>query len=354
MRFIIYGAGAIGGTIAAKLCDVGFPVICIARGEHLRTMRESGLMLHTPERVIQVHPKMVTHPGEIEFRAEDIVLLCMKSQHTGAALQDLHRAAVSNIPVVCVQNGVANERMAAELFSNVYACLVVVPALYLNAGVVACHAGGLGGILDIGRYCNQARPNQETFSIIEPDPILESLTQALECAGFGSKVTPAIMAWKYAKLTTNLGNIIQAAIQGAPETDAEAKLAWREEIRTLSKSLYAEAHACFQAAGITYLTQKDINARCEEAGVDMQAGIPGIDRIGGSTLQSMLRATGNIETGYLNGEIVSLGKQFNVSTPANAVMLEISKEIVEQRLPIGHFNLSETMQRIKNHSHILL
>jgi 2-dehydropantoate 2-reductase len=120
-------------------------------------------------------------------------------------------------------------------------------------------------------------------------------------------------------------------------------------LRTLTKALHSEARACFQAAGISYLTQKDINARCEETGVDMQANIPGIDRIGGSTLQSLLRATGNIETDYLNGEIVDLGRKFDIPTPANATMLEISREIVAKNLPVGHFILPEILQRIKKH-----
>jgi len=344
MRFIIFGTGAVGGTIAARLSVAGFSVVCIARGQHLASMRNSGLTLHTPEQVITVHPDCVEHPRDIKFTQEDIVLLCMKSQHTQLALQDLNAAAGSHIPVVCVQNGVVNERMASELFSRVYACIVVVPALYQQPGVVACHASGRSGILDVGLYsCRHGNHSADTNT----DPILDALANALTRAGFGSKATPAIMDWKYAKLTTNLGNIIQAAVK-RPLTDNESeRQLWRDSVRSVSKQLHKEAGACYESAGISYLTQKDINARCEEEAVNMRANIAGIDRIGGSTLQSMLRGTGNIETDYLNGEIVNLGKRYNVRTPANAVMQDIGREIMEKSLDIGHFTIKEIFQRIE-------
>jgi len=340
MRFIVYGTGAVGGTIAARLSHAGLPVVCIARGEHLREMRKNGLILHTPEQVITAHPDLVEHPRDIQFTDEDIVLLCMKSQHTEAALQDLHSVAGNDVPVVCVQNGVVNERLTSMLFSRVYACVVVVPALYQQPGVVACHASGRSGILDIGWYSCTTQD--------KADPILDSLTKALERAGFGSRATPDIMAWKYAKLTTNLGNIIQAAVKRPSTNDEVDRQSWRDASRGLSTQLHSEARACFAAAGIDCLTQEDINARCEEEAVNMRANIAGIDRIGGSTLQSMLRGTGNIETDHLNGEIVILGKRYNIPTPANAVMQNIGREMMEKKLDIGHYSIEEILQRIES------
>jgi len=341
MRFIVFGTGAIGGTVAARLSSAGMAVVCIARGEHLTKMRRKGLILHTPEQIITVKPEFVEHPREILFCHDDIVLLCMKSQHTKAALQDLLLAAGKNIPVVCVQNGVANESMASKLFTRVYACVVVVPASYQKAGEVACYASGRSGILDIGLFSKHNTPADSS-----PDPILDELTAALEWAGFGSRATPAIMDWKYAKLTTNLGNIIQAAVQRPSTNNETDRKTWKDAFRTLTKQLHNEARSCFAAAGISFLTQKDINARCDEDAVNMQADIPGIERTGGSTLQSMLRDTGNIETDYLNGEIVKLGKRYDIPTPANAVMQDVGREIVAEKLGIGHFSIAEILQRI--------
>ena len=95
MRFVIYGAGGIGGTIGARLFLAGFEVVLIARGEHGAKLRDSGLHFIAPgiDKTLQIHA--VEHPRDISWQPTDIVMLCMKSQHTAAALDDLRGAGVS-------------------------------------------------------------------------------------------------------------------------------------------------------------------------------------------------------------------------------------------------------------------
>src|SRR5919204_4089976 len=49
MRYIVIGAGAIGGTIGGRLAQAGHEVVLVARGRHLDALRASGLELATPE-----------------------------------------------------------------------------------------------------------------------------------------------------------------------------------------------------------------------------------------------------------------------------------------------------------------
>ena len=49
MRYVVYGAGAVGGTIGGRLHEAGHSVVLIARGPHLETMRERGLTIQSPE-----------------------------------------------------------------------------------------------------------------------------------------------------------------------------------------------------------------------------------------------------------------------------------------------------------------
>jgi 2-dehydropantoate 2-reductase len=53
MRYIIYGAGGIGGGIGARLFQHGHKVILICRGEHLSAIQRQGLTLKTPEDTLQ-------------------------------------------------------------------------------------------------------------------------------------------------------------------------------------------------------------------------------------------------------------------------------------------------------------
>ena len=118
MRFIIYGPGGVGGTIAARLHLGGAEVLLIGRGDHARAIQSRGLRFVAPEGERLLRIPTVQDPGEVAWRATDMVLLAMKSQHTAAALDDLVAAAPEDIGVVCGQNGVANERMALRRFAN--------------------------------------------------------------------------------------------------------------------------------------------------------------------------------------------------------------------------------------------
>jgi 2-dehydropantoate 2-reductase len=59
-----------------------------------------------------------------------------------------------------------------------------------------------------------------------------------------------------------------------------------------------------------------------------QAAAPGLARSGGSSTQSLARGAGSIETDWLNGEIVLLGRLHGVPTPANAFCTDLAAQLV--------------------------
>src|SRR4051794_22481105 len=109
MRIVVFGAGAIGGVIAGRLFEQGNDVIAIARGAHFEASRASGLRLVDPDREVSLAVPFVDDPGRIEWHPDDVVLLATKTQDSIGAFDALVAAAGTRIPVVCVQNGVANE-----------------------------------------------------------------------------------------------------------------------------------------------------------------------------------------------------------------------------------------------------
>src|SRR5262245_43353992 len=130
MRFVMYGAGAVGGVLAAGLHDAGDDVVCIARGAHLDAIRRDGMRVDAPEGSTVVPARAVGHPGEIEFAPDHVALLAMKSQDTEAALSALAESAPAEIAIACVQNGVENERRALRWFANVYGVVVMAPTAH--------------------------------------------------------------------------------------------------------------------------------------------------------------------------------------------------------------------------------
>lgn len=315
MRFIIYGAGAVGGVIGGRLAQHGHDVVLIARGAHARAIQEQGLTLLAPgERNILSIP-VVTSPGEINFRADDVVLMAMKTQDSEAAQVALCEAAGPGIPVVCVQNGVENERRAVRRFANVYAVPVRLPATHLAPGVVAADSANMSGVLDVGRYTHGL------------DALAEQISAALAASRFSSVPEPRPMRHKYQKLLMNLGNAIDAACgpnNGARELAARAR---------------AEALACYAAAGIDCAS--DAEDRERRADYLQVRPIEGQQRAGGSTFQSLARGKRDVEVDYLNGEIVLLGRLHGVPTPVNAALQRIGNQMAARGIPPGTFSVSQ-------------
>ena len=135
MRLVVFGAGAVGGVIAGRVFEHGNEVVAIARGAHFKAMRDRGMRLVDPDRTVTLSIPVVDHPGRIEWRADDVVLVTTKTQDSTGAMGTLAAAAGPDVPVVCVQNGVENERIATRRFAHVYGICVMLPAEHLEPGV---------------------------------------------------------------------------------------------------------------------------------------------------------------------------------------------------------------------------
>jgi 2-dehydropantoate 2-reductase len=324
MRYIIYGAGAIGGAIGARLFQHGQDVVLIARGAHLQAMLQRGLVVESPVETVTLPISTVGHPSEIRFRDGDVVFLCMKSQHTLQALEDLRKTAGEGVPVICCQNGVSNERSALRRFEHVYAMLVIVPATHLEPGVVQINAKGKSGILEAGIFPAGT------------DKLVEEVTAALEASSFNARPDPATMRTKYTKLLNNLDNSLQAACDAG------------EAARDISKLMHDEALACYRAAGIDWVPMEVYRERYTP--LLQIAMLHGESRFGGSSWQSIVRGTGSIEADHLNGEIVQLGRLHGVPTPANQVLQGLANELAREGGNPGSVPLDEVRARIERTS----
>ena len=324
MRFIVYGAGAVGGVVGGRLGEHGHDVVLIARGAHADAMRRSGLTIESPDVTTTVDVPVATHPSEVELGPDDVVLLAMKSQDTHDALLALRAAAPPSLPVVCLQNGVENERAALRVFERVYGINVMCPAGHFEPGVVQAHSTPLSGILDLGRYPSGA------------DETAEAVAAALSASTFVSEVRDDIMRWKYAKLLMNLGNAVQA-------------LCGRAAARgPLGELVRAEGIACLEAAGIEFVSAEEDRAR---RGDLLRIGpIGDRERPGGSSWQSLERRTGAIESDYLNGEVVLLGRRHDVPTPANALLQQLAAEAAAARAAPGSLAPEVFLERLRARS----
>lgn len=305
MHYVIYGAGGIGGTIGARLFQQGERVSLIARGEHLDRLQKDGLTFVSVDGEVNLKIPAVGHPSELaDIDSQTYFMLCMKSQHTEAALRALGNLVPPDAGVACVQNGVANERLALRYFQRVYATVVNLPAMHLEPGIVVTHATGVGGVLDTGLYPGGI------------DQCSETVTAALTRAGFSAVPDDRVMRYKYAKLLMNLGNIVQAAFKAGEQTSE------------LTQRMREEALASYAAGGIECASREEVQER--RASGLQTVDVPGYKRTAGSSWQSLARGTGDIETEYLNGEISLLGRLHGVQTPYNDAVVRLGRRLIAE------------------------
>jgi 2-dehydropantoate 2-reductase len=319
MRFIMYGAGAVGGTLGARLFAAGHDVVLIARGRHGAVLAEAGLRFAAPDVTHTLRIPVVAEPAALTFRADDVVFLTMKSQDTAAALDALAAVAPPDLPVVCAQNGVDNERVALRRFANVHAMCVRCSASFLEPGVVRAFGAPASGIFDVGRFPG---------GLDDVDRHIAAILPAAHLAGVAD---PDVMKRKYAKLLVNASNALEAAAGPAARGSA-----LRDRTRD-------EAVACFRAAGIAYDLPAGENAR---NGQIVAHAVDGITYEGNSTWQSLARGAAGIEADALNGEIVLLGRLYGIPVPVNAALQQIAHRLVRERIPAGSIPLDRLEREV--------
>lgn len=315
MRVVVYGVGAVGGVLAAALTRAGTEVIGIARGAQLEAIQTTGLRMRSPEEDFVARFDCVASPRDIAFRPDDVIFLTMKTQDTEAALDELRSAGVSGHHIFCFQNGVANETMALRRFPNVHGVTVMMPCSYLEAGRVSVRAEPKFGLFDIGRFPKGA------------DEIDHAVAGLLEAANFGAFVLDDVMQSKYGKLLLNLANMVEAAVGPGIDT------------KHLRSRVRAEGEAVLRHAGISWI---DVGAANPRRDTMMRTReVPGEDRPGGSTVQSLNRATGRVESDYLNGEIALIARQTGTEAPLNDALATLGARLARSGSGAGSMSVTD-------------
>ena len=334
MRYVIIGAGAVGATIGGRLHEAGHRAVLVARGAHFAALRDHGLRLTLPDRELTLPVPVADGPDGVELRPDDVLVLAVKSQDTVAALDawagrpvEGGGTAGERLPVVCAQNGVANESAALRRFRTVYGMCVWLPATFLEPGAVVAPCGPLTGMLHLGRFPAAAGA--------EADAALGAIAADLSDSGFRVPLPPDVMAWKYAKLLSNLGNAVEAVTGPVHDDEAMALFGRARD----------EGEAVLAAAGITHPDRAE-EARVRGDLVEVQE-VKGFRRQGGSSWQSLARGTGSIEADHLNGEIVLLGRTHGVRTPVNEVLQWAANDFARQRRLPGEASVADLSTQVE-------
>jgi 2-dehydropantoate 2-reductase len=330
-RYVIFGAGAIGIPVGGLLKQAGSRVVCVARPAH-REALERGVTVRQDGQEMSVRLDAVTAARELEPEGGDVLVIATKSQATEAAVEELAEVYDSAAPVVCLQNGVRNEEVAARRFKNVYAGLVFFAAAQMEHSLITLPHGRT---IAIGRYPEGL------------DGLAEQICGDLSRAGFDATASAYVMAMKWSKLILNLNNATFAIIDDWVEHGMADP-----ETRRFMFEVRDEGIRVLDAAGIEVEPPpgepSPIRARAMTEKLkqppkpsDPGASLPEDQRTYSSTWQDLRRGRKAGEADHLNGVIVELGRKLGIPTPYNSTLLDVVNRMFDEGLKPGLHTLAE-------------
>lgn len=335
-RYIVIGAGAVGGTVGGALARAGVAVVLVARGEHARALTQHGLLLRTPDGDFQVPVSVAASPEEVGLTPDDVLVFATKTHQLDAALQEwvdrpvhdgdhLRGTAGEVLPVLTALNGVVAEEKALRFFRRVFGVCVWMPAAHVTPGEVIAKSWPVAGQFHVARW-------PATLTTGEDRELLDEIAATWTPAGILTKLPADVAPWKYNKLLSNLSNAV-VALTGS-ERDGD-----------VATAVTGEGAEVLERAGIEYVPFEESQAaRAEGPTLRQVAGAEKV--VSNSTWQSLARNTGSVETDFLNGEIVRIAHSIGGHAPLNGALARLARDAAHSGAGPGELSADELAQRL--------
>ncbi|HKD08858.1 MAG TPA: 2-dehydropantoate 2-reductase [Bryobacteraceae bacterium] len=305
MRFLIAGAGAIGGYVGAMLARSGQDVTLFARGAHLKAMEARGLRILSAEGDFEVHPRVI---GSLEAAGEfDVIFLGVKAHALTQLAPQLNPLIGQETTVVSTQNGIPwwyshLERVdpGGIIAASINPARVVGSLVYLGTEIAE------PGVI---RHIEGNR-----ISLGEPDGArtarCKAIADALIAAGLRCPVTTRIRHEIWVKL---LGNVAFNPISALTGATLE-QMTRDAEMREVARNIMAEVERVANKLGV-------------ELPISLDQRIAGAEKVGAhktSMLQD-LEAGRPLEVEPVVGAVVELGEQLGLQMPHTRTVYACAK-----------------------------
>jgi 2-dehydropantoate 2-reductase len=329
LRFLVLGAGAIGTYIGGSLALAGQKVVFVERPALVGTLRSNGLRLKLKEREHHIkEPVVVSGVDEALTQGPfDAAILAVKSFDTRPLLESLAPYLVALPPIICLQNGVENEPLLAEVLGEEK----VIPATVTSA--IGRRAPG---DIIIERLRGIGLSALHTLS-----PALEGIFNA---AGLNARLYDQPLGMKWSKMLTNLLANASSAILDMPPSKIFAHPGlYRMEMR--------QVRECLRVMTVLHIPVVDLPGTPVRLLAWFARSLPPIASQP-LLLQSLGKGRGDkmpsfhidlhsgrglSEVDYLNGAVVRFGERRRVPAPVNYFLNETLLALTAGALPIDTF-----------------
>jgi 2-dehydropantoate 2-reductase len=330
MRFLFFGAGAIGTYIGGSLALAGEEVVFIERPELAQQLTEQGLHLEidASQRRIE-HPQVVASLEEaMQKKAFDFAVLAVKSFDTPAVIQTFTPYLKDMPPVLCLQNGVENEPALRQALGDEG----------VIAGTVTSAVGRLGpGSIRLERL--------RGVGVADYHPLSLALQAALGHAGLRARLYPSADGMKWSKMFTNLVcNASSAILNMAPDEILADPRLFRLEIEQLRETLRVMDRL---GLAITNLPATPVGplafaVRRLPASISQPLLRKGLSGGRGGKMPSfhidLHSGRGRSEVDYLNGAVARFGLRVDIPTPVNRMLTRILLGLTAGEFPLDTYD----------------
>jgi 2-dehydropantoate 2-reductase len=329
LRFLCFGAGAIGTYLGGSLAHAGHSVVFLERPEPAERLRQSGLTIHRDAETLRIEaPQIAINLDEaLTTGPFDAAILAVKAFDTAELLETLKPYRVALPPLLCFQNGVENEALVTAALGEEK----------VISGTVTTAIGRRGqGEIVVERLRGVGLANEHI--------LVNTLIGVLDGAGLHPRLYSNPAAMKWSKMLTNLLANASSAILDMPPADifADPRL-FRMEIDMLREALQV-MHAlgirvenlpatpvralAFAATYLPLSLSQPLLRRTLSAGRGAKMPSFHID---------LHQGRGKSEVDYLNGAVVRFGERCSVATPVNRLLTETLLALTSGAMPLDRF-----------------
>ena len=294
MKIAIMAAGAVGAYFGCRLAEGGHDVHFLARGPHLEAIRKNGLAVKRDFGDMHLTSAQATDdPSEVG--PADIILFAVKLWDTAASARACKPMLGADTAVISLQNGVESAGIIAEELGAGHALggSAYISVAISEPGVIQ-HFGKFAKLV-FGESDNQKSERVAAFrSACEESGVEAEIPDDIQAAVWEKFITLASMSGVTTTTRRPIGEIL---------ADPDMAKTYRDTMEEIA--------AIGRAQGVN-LAPDTVDKRMQHAAMLP----PGMTA---STLKD-LEADGRLETPWLTGAAVRLGRELNVPVPVNETL----------------------------------
>ncbi len=329
MKFLVFGAGAVGTYIGGSLVLGRQEVVFLDRPEVCQRLEQSGLLLSIYGQEYAIRQPAVL--GSIEKALArgpyDAAIFALKSFDTRAVLDTLLPYFSQMPPVLCLQNGVENEELIAQAL-----------------GVERVIAGTLTSAIGRAGRNQVVLERLRGVGIANTHPLSKPIVEAFNQASLNAHLYPSASGLKWSKLFTNLiANASSAILAMTPGEIYDHPELYRLEMAQLRETLQVMRALKLHLTDLPATPARALGAAVQSLPLWLSRPVVrrSVEKGRGAKMPSLYidlhSGRGKSEVDFLNGAVVRRAQELGISAPANRLLNNTLSALVRGDLPIERF-----------------